>query len=70
MMSRKRRTAGTAVYGTVRTVVGEDGGREPSSYPIRRGHSCQPKAQERAAEGIFEPGQHDGSHADRAQTSM
>jgi hypothetical protein len=34
MMSRKRRMAGTAVYGTVRTVVGEDGGREPSSYPI------------------------------------
>ena len=26
--------AGTAVYGTVRTVVWEDGGREPSSYPI------------------------------------
>jgi hypothetical protein len=36
MMSRKRRTAGTAVYGTVRTVVGEDGGREPSSYPIQK----------------------------------
>ncbi|MEJ2726640.1 MAG: hypothetical protein P8175_18800 [Deltaproteobacteria bacterium] len=33
-MSRKRRMAGTAVYGTVRTVVGEDGGRKPSSYPI------------------------------------
>jgi hypothetical protein len=33
-MSRKRRMAGTAVYGTVRTVVREDGGREPSSYPI------------------------------------
>jgi len=27
-------TTGTAVYGTVRTVVWEDGGREPSSYPI------------------------------------
>ncbi|MCX5896219.1 MAG: hypothetical protein NTZ51_10370 [Proteobacteria bacterium] len=27
-------TAGTAVYGTVRTVVWEDGGRKPSSYPI------------------------------------
>ena len=26
--------AGTAVYGTVCTVVREDGGREPSSYPI------------------------------------
>ena len=24
----------TAAYGTVRTVVWEDGGREPSSYPI------------------------------------
>ena len=35
-MSRKRRVAGTAVYGTVRTVVWEDGGREPSSYPILR----------------------------------
>jgi hypothetical protein len=33
-MSRKRRMAGTAVYGTVRTVVREDGGRKPSSYPI------------------------------------
>ena len=33
-MSRKRKVTGTAVYGTVRTVVGEDGGREPSSYPI------------------------------------
>jgi hypothetical protein len=30
-------TAGTAVYGTVRTVVWEDGGREPSSYPIAPG---------------------------------
>ncbi|MCX5895909.1 MAG: D-aminoacylase [Proteobacteria bacterium] len=27
-------TAGTAVYGTVRTVVWEDGGRKPSSYPM------------------------------------
>ena len=26
--------AGTAVYGTVRTVLWEDGGRKPSSYPI------------------------------------
>ena len=26
--------AGTAVYGTVRTVVWEDGGREAPSYPI------------------------------------
>jgi hypothetical protein len=26
--------AGTAVYGTVCTVVREDGGREPSSYPM------------------------------------
>ena len=26
--------AGTAVYGTVRTVVWEDGGREAASYPI------------------------------------
>ena len=25
---------GTAVYGTVRTVVWEDGGRKPASYPI------------------------------------
>ena len=25
---------GTAVYGTVRTVVWEDGGRNPASYPI------------------------------------
>jgi hypothetical protein len=33
-MSRKRKVTGTAVYGTVCTVVGEDGGREPSSYPI------------------------------------
>jgi hypothetical protein len=33
-MSRKQKVAGTAVYGTVYTVVGEDGGREPSSYPI------------------------------------
>jgi hypothetical protein len=27
-------STGTAVYGTVRTVVWEDGGRKPSSYPI------------------------------------
>ena len=27
--------AGTAVYGTVRTVVWEDGGGDPTSYPIR-----------------------------------
>jgi hypothetical protein len=40
MMSRKRRMAGTAVYGTVRTVVGEDGGREPSSYPILNPKMC------------------------------
>jgi len=26
--------AGTAVYGTVRTVVWEDGGGDPASYPI------------------------------------
>ena len=26
---------GTAVYGTVRTVVWEDGGGDPASYPIR-----------------------------------
>ena len=26
--------AGTAVYGTVRTVVWEDGGSDPASYPI------------------------------------
>ena len=32
--STKRGTAGTAVYGTVRTVVWEDGGREAPSYPI------------------------------------
>ena len=25
---------GTAVYGTVRTVVWEDGGGDPASYPI------------------------------------
>ena len=34
LMSRKRKVTGTAVYGTVCAVVGEDGGREPSSYPI------------------------------------
>ena len=34
-MSQKRKVTGTAVYGTVCTVVGEDGGREPSSYPIK-----------------------------------
>jgi len=28
-------TAGTAVYGTVRTVVWEDGGRKPSVYQIQ-----------------------------------
>jgi hypothetical protein len=33
-MSQKRKVTGTAVYGTVCAVVGEDGGREPSSYPI------------------------------------
>ena len=27
---------GTAVYGTVRTVVWEDGGSNPASYPILR----------------------------------
>src|SRR5665811_1685781 len=32
--STKRGTAGTAVYGTGRTVVWEDGGREAPSYPI------------------------------------
>jgi hypothetical protein len=30
--------AGTAVYGTVCTVVREDGGREPSSYPMCARH--------------------------------
>ena len=34
MISTKRKVTGTAVYGTVRTVVREDGGRKPSSYPI------------------------------------
>jgi len=34
LKSIKLRVAGTAVYGTVCTVVREDGGREPSSYPI------------------------------------
>jgi hypothetical protein len=33
-MSRKRKETGTVVYGTVSTVVREDGGRELSSYPI------------------------------------
>jgi hypothetical protein len=33
-MSTKLKMTGTAVYGTVCTVVREDGGREPSSYPI------------------------------------
>ncbi|MHB1012696.1 MAG: nucleotidyltransferase family protein, partial [Desulfobacteria bacterium] len=33
-MSPKCKTTGTAVYGTVRTVVWEDGGREAPSYPI------------------------------------
>jgi len=33
-------TTGTAVYGTVRTVVWEDGGREPSSYPIPLYSNC------------------------------
>ena len=28
---------GTAVYGTVRTVVWEDGGGDPASYPIAPG---------------------------------
>jgi len=27
---------GTAVYGTVRTVVWEDGGGDPASYPIEK----------------------------------
>jgi len=27
--------SGTAVYGTVRTVVWEDGGREAPSYPVQ-----------------------------------
>jgi len=31
---RLQRTSGTAVYGTVRTVVWEDGGGDPASYPI------------------------------------
>jgi hypothetical protein len=31
---------GTAVYGPVRTVVWEDGGREAPSYPIVPGMSC------------------------------
>ena len=34
-MSGKQNVARTALYGTVCTVVWEDGGREPSSYPIR-----------------------------------
>ena len=34
LKSRKWRMTGTAVYGTVCTVVREDGGRKPSSYPI------------------------------------
>jgi len=31
--------AGTAVYGTVRTVVWEDGGGDPASYPIVGGEA-------------------------------
>jgi hypothetical protein len=34
LISTKRKMTGTAVYGTVRTVVWEDGGGNPSSYPI------------------------------------
>jgi len=34
LISIKRKVTGTAVYGTVCTVVWEDGGCEPSSYPI------------------------------------
>ena len=33
-MSRELEMAGIAVYGTVCAVVWEDGGCEPSSYPI------------------------------------
>jgi hypothetical protein len=33
--------AGTAVYGTVRTVVWEDGGGDPASYPIVRTYARQ-----------------------------
>ena len=42
---------GTAVYGTVRTVVWEDGGSNPASYPIPQyvqnipGHVCLKKEQ-------------------------
>jgi len=34
--------SGTAVYGTVRTVVWEDGGREAPSYPVVR-HPIAPR---------------------------
>lgn len=34
-------TTGTAVYGTVRTVVWEDGGRKPASYPNAFSHPLQ-----------------------------
>ena len=39
-MSRELEMTGTAVYGTVCAVVWEDGGREPSSYPIAPGMAC------------------------------
>ena len=47
-MSRELEMAGTAVYGTVCAVVWEDGGREPSSYPmdsasVSGGKCCMPE---------------------------
>ena len=44
-MSRELEMTGTAVYGTVCAVVWEDGGREPSSYPIGQEPIFQPHFQ-------------------------
>ena len=59
----KADVSGTAVYGTVRTVVWEDGGGDPASYPIAKGLvlAVLCRTPLRKEDGLFSVG--DGSFA-------